>query len=581
MKVRIVICVIAALLVFSGASPWEGAASVAPEGELPATGRYVATNSFPANTIVDITNIENNRSTRVIVANSLNSPGLLAIVSREAAELIGMRPGLVYRIRMLQPSDPIAYLRFTEGLSANIPDYDSGNVLTEEDLLDELYRNDPYRPPSGDNSTAQANGTRGPSYTLEEEWRDGRRIIDLPGYVEYPPVRVPETTQVPVDQTPVTPVQVPDQRPVEPPVETPRITEQPLHETNKDVPEYITEVPRSEAYKDIPGYISEVPRSEVDKDVSSYISEVPRSEVDKDVSGYISEVPRDEVNKNVADYLVEVLRNEADKDVADYLTEVLRIEADKDLADYLTEVMRNETDKDLAGYLAEVLRNEANKDIADYFVEILRNEANKDAADYLAEVLRNEADKDLAGYLAEVLKNEANKDVADYLAEVLRNEADKDVAEYLAEILRNEADKDPSVYTHEPNGQVTQPPAPGGSEYALVPAQERPPQIPDTPPAARPAVPVTPVVPEASFSIPRIYALDRGSYYVQLAAVDTPESVEAAVRHIDRSFQPKVFKDGDNWYRILLGPMNQGESAAVLQRFKSIGYRDAFVRRGS
>jgi len=68
---------------------------------------------------------------------------------------------------------------------------------------------------------------------------------------------------------------------------------------------------------------------------------------------------------------------------------------------------------------------------------------------------------------------------------------------------------------------------------------------------------------------------------VQLAAVDTPESVEAAVRHIDRSFQPKVFKDGDNWYRILLGPMNQGESAAVLQRFKSIGYRDAFVRRGS
>jgi hypothetical protein len=49
MKVRIFICVIAALLVFSGASPWEGAAAVAPEGELPATGRYIATNSFPAN----------------------------------------------------------------------------------------------------------------------------------------------------------------------------------------------------------------------------------------------------------------------------------------------------------------------------------------------------------------------------------------------------------------------------------------------------------------------------------------------------------------------------------------------------
>ena len=596
MKVRIVICVIAALLMFSGSSPWEGAAAVAPEGELPAAGRYVATNSFPANTIVDITNIENNRSTRVIVAGSLNSPGLLAIVSREAAELIGMRPGSVIRIRMVQPSDPIAYLRFTEGLNADIPDYDSGNVLTEEDLLNEVYRNDPYRPPSSDSSTAQANGTRGPSYTLEEEWRDGRRIIDLPGYVEYPPARVPETPmQPPVQQPPVETPRVTEQPPVEtprvePPVETPRVTEQPRQETNKSVSEYVTEVPRSEADKDVSEYITEVPRNETDKDVPGYINEVPRNEADKDIPGYIGEVPRNEVNKNVADYLVEALRNEADKDVADHMTEILRSEADKDVPDYLTEILRNETDKDLAGYLAEVLRNEANKDVADYFVEILRYESNKDAADYLAEVLRNESGKDISDYLSEVLRNEANKDVADYLAEVLRNEADKDFADYLAEILRNEADKDPSVYTPPPNnGQQPPPPPPPGSGYGLVPTPERPPVygidlseiIPGTPPAARPAVPVTPAVTETAISIPPLSYLDRGWYYVQIASVDSLESVDNIVRQIDSRYEPKAYRDSNNRFCILLKPMNQGESAAVLQRFKSIGYRDAFVRRGS
>ena len=543
MKVRIVICVIAALLVFSGASPWEGAAVIAPEGELPAAGRFIATNSYPVNTIVDITNIENNRSTRAIVANSLNSPGLLAIVSREAAELLGMRPGSVIRIRMVQPSDPIAYLRFTEGANANIPDYDSGNVITEDDLLDDLYRNDPYRPPSGDNSTAQANGARGPSYTLEQEWRGRfRDITDLPG--SHPPLNVPNT-QPPVDPTPQPSV---DPTP-QPPVETPIVTEQ--------------------------------PRNDVDKSVYEYITNPPRGEVDKENTEYITNPPRGEVDKNVAGYLVDALRNEADKDVADYITEVLRNEADKDAADYLTEILRNETDKDLAGYLAEVLRNEANKEVADYLVEILRYEANKEAADYLAEVLRNEAYKDLADYLAEILRNEAYKNLSPYIAGNPPNGS-----------TAPPPDPGPGpVPTPDPEPGPVPTPGPNEQPLNIVSTTPRPPStvygidlmeiFPDTPAAARPAVPVTPAPPDAVFSIPRIYALDRGSYYVQLAALDSPESVETTVRQIDRNFQPKVFKDTDNRYRILLGPLNQGESAAVLQRFKSIGFRDAFVRRGS
>jgi len=67
---------------------------------------------------------------------------------------------------------------------------------------------------------------------------------------------------------------------------------------------------------------------------------------------------------------------------------------------------------------------------------------------------------------------------------------------------------------------------------------------------------------------------------VQVAALSA-DMVESILMQIDRSFAPVVFKGVDDVYRILIGPLNQGESAAILVRFKSIGYKDAFVRKGN
>jgi len=472
-KVMIFIYVIAVLLVFIGASPWEGAATVASDGELPATGRFVATNSFPVNTIVDITNIENNRSMRVIVANKLNSPGLLAVVSAEVAELIGMRVGSVARIRMVQPSDPIAYLRFTEGLDANIPEYYSGGTSSEEYLLNEVYGTETYRASDESSVAANEDGLRGPSYTLEPEW-SGRRIIDLPGYVEYSPFETQtETVQAPVEtQAEQPPIDETPQYIVQAPIQTVTVnpTEQELDEIIKDIDEKIDERPNEEVIKDLPEYMAESLREEIEKDVS----------------------------------------------------------------------------------------------------------------EYMAEVLREEAEKDISDYLAEVPSNEAEKEVEEKIDEELREEVAKDIPE------RTEVE------------QVTQAPPSEQPEFVLIPTDERPPEntiygidpadiIPGlatappvqetiiTPPAPPPAVPA---VTDSAFSIPTIYSLDYGKYYVQVAALDTHEQVEAVICRIDPRYDPKVFRDRDNKYRIVLGPLlNTGESAAVLQRFKSIGFSDAFVRR--
>ena len=131
MKTRVIFCTILCLILFTGASVWEGAVTVATGRELPATGCFVATNSFPKNTIVDITNLENGESVRAIVAAGLDIKGLLAIVSKEASEKIGLSSRTVGRIRMNQPVDPIAFSRFTNDSSDSI-NYDLEDIEGEE-----------------------------------------------------------------------------------------------------------------------------------------------------------------------------------------------------------------------------------------------------------------------------------------------------------------------------------------------------------------------------------------------------------------------------------------------------------------
>jgi hypothetical protein len=402
MKKGIIVCITAAFLLFSGASPWEGAAAAAPEGELPANGRYVATNSFPRNTEVDITNIETNKSTRAIVAGSLDSPGLLAVVSREAAELIGMRPGSISRIRMTQPSDPIAYLRFTEGLSSGIPDYDSGNVITKENYREE--REEIAARPSLPSANPDSRASRQPSsevpassappYYLEPEWGGSQRnIIDLPGYTA--------------------------------PGETPYIAS----------------------------------------------------------NGY-------------------------------------------------------------------------------------------DAPDETAEIYKEEE------YFPETAEAYEEEEYYPEIAEAYGEE------EYYPEITEAYEEKEEIV-------ELIEEPAQKAVEFVLVPTQKKPPEndiygidpasiipgISRAPAEPKPAVKTAPVEKDAVYTAP-IEKLDRGWYYVQIAVADSVESAESAVSNIDRNYKPFVYKDGERRYCVLLRPMNQGESAAALQRFKSIGYKDAFVRRG-
>lgn len=414
MRVRILFFVITTLILFNSSSPWEGAAAVAPEGELPANGFFVATNSFPRNTVVDITNIENGRSTRVIVANTINSPGLLAVVSREAAELIGMRPGSISRIRMISPSDPIAFQRFIEGLASDMPQFDSGNVIrTEEELLAEVYSDDTFSPfaaaPQNEPvppPLPQSHFT-GPSYIMEPEWGGSARLEI---------------------------------------VNVPRFNEQPVEPFNGHIHPFTEE----------PVYIAE-PEPIEEEPVYTQLEPAEEDPV------YIAVIPEEP-------------------------EELPPVETAEDFPCEETVIVQEDPQREERHVEFNIVRAE-------------------------------------------------------------------------------ERIPESGIYGIDPNDII---PSVAGVTTSLTP----------TPPTATERIHPA-IVDETRFSIPRINHLDHGQFYVQIATLPTAELVEDTVRRIDLNYNPVVFVGMDNLYRILIGPLNQGESAAILARFRSIGYRDAFVRRGA
>ncbi|MDR1858956.1 MAG: SPOR domain-containing protein [Treponema sp.] len=109
MRTKIIGIAVASALLLVGATNWDGVATLDPSGDLPGGGYSIATNAFPRNTVLDVTNLENNKTVRVFVVSGLGASGLLAILSRNTAEALEIHGNSVSRIRMVQPPDDIAY----------------------------------------------------------------------------------------------------------------------------------------------------------------------------------------------------------------------------------------------------------------------------------------------------------------------------------------------------------------------------------------------------------------------------------------------------------------------------------------
>ena len=135
-KLCIFACIIASLFLFIGASVWEGTAAVSED--LPETGLYIATNSFPINTVVDVINLENGKTSSLIVSSKLEICGFLALLSKDAGDAIDLPGRAVSRIRMIQSGDPLAFSHYT---GVRMPHVHDVPLPESQESIEEIYEN--------------------------------------------------------------------------------------------------------------------------------------------------------------------------------------------------------------------------------------------------------------------------------------------------------------------------------------------------------------------------------------------------------------------------------------------------------
>ena len=166
-----IVCV--SLIVFVNASVWEGAAAASSKGELPDSGLFIATNAFPVNTMVEVTNLDNGKTVRVMTSTHLDAPGLLAMLSKDASDSIGLPARALGRIRISQTDDPaVSFKLESEFSSSNDPDYNpalfvamNGIPVFEERVDDGLGN---HRTESGELIVDLPESARTPERTHEE-----------------------------------------------------------------------------------------------------------------------------------------------------------------------------------------------------------------------------------------------------------------------------------------------------------------------------------------------------------------------------------------------------------------------------
>jgi cell division septation protein DedD/rare lipoprotein A (peptidoglycan hydrolase) len=128
----LVILAMAAALMVVFAASWDGNAIMGSYGDFPASGYYAACNSFPRNSSVEVTNLENGRSVTVLVTRGLDSPGIFMMLSVDAANALGISSGRVVRVRAAEPKSALE-LRPSGSGRASDPDFNP-KLLAQDEL---------------------------------------------------------------------------------------------------------------------------------------------------------------------------------------------------------------------------------------------------------------------------------------------------------------------------------------------------------------------------------------------------------------------------------------------------------------
>ncbi len=556
------IAVIAAVFVMTTAflyadSFLEGNALIGSAQDFPTQGSFVATNAFPANSIVDVKVLSSGRSSRAIVVGRSSIPGVFMVLSPNTAESLAVQADSPVLVRVLPVSMP--------GMADSSP-------------LTDL----PYHPDPDVNPAARV-------YDPNSEYF---AITDLPSAAADPepeaetaePEAAPEPEPEPAEAGPPPAEAAPEPEPE--PAEAERPEPEPEREPEPEpepesepVEEPVEESEPTPALAERPESSLPRPTRRIDEQrlnlESAPVPEIestPRIELESDETPEAAAAPSGD-DSGAIRRPAEQYRRRPDPDERPIV--LSRIAPDETSSEYgelppagLPE--QAELDRGFARLYPDAQDVAADLPAAPLFDDERRITGHLHAPD-VPEDEDMEADRPPAEVETRVVLSEEPEEAEP--AEPEEAEPADDAPE-TTEQPAEPADEAPEEEPYIVNG---------GRSFRLEPAEPRAPEVPDPIDEPEPEPEPEPrVAARADEMLPIVDSLVSDRYYLQIGAFETPAGARAAVDNLGARYPRAVTRAGTETqtvYRVFVGPLNEDEKGSAQLWFRSRGYGDAFVRR--
>jgi hypothetical protein len=536
---------------------WEGGVSISPYGMLPRTGLYAASNAFPQDTKVKVTNTETGKSVEVRVVERLDDPHLFMLVSPEAGEALGIREDEVVRgtvstakekngmvtgdIAQERAFSPDPDRNPSAAVDGAAPVDDSEGLAVLEEYLEE----EGVEPGAEETAEARGEGAPGPE--------TGEPSPDVSGAVAVGPSAGAEAAEEAGEPG----------EPEEP--EAAGVGEAATEEESPEVSPHSPEAPKAASVNGEAGAAAG-PEADITRPELAAAT-VPEPDL-----------PEPDVQRGERPERVEVPDKGEEPAKGPFGSSVGPLFVQERDTSYSPQAPLPPEE------LGEREGPQASLAYADEY-PLSDTEVFAAAQPRLPESGLSRPE------LVKVSPEEDEFRVTRLHSPKIREEERAEEQEKVAE----EAPAEPR--TEEP-GAEDRDEEPGdipeGAELALRPAEERPPEAgPDKepeeaqeaertvkqPPRRREPAFDEDLAAEAKFTD----KLTSSSYYLQLAAYQELKSAKELASKLLPRYPVTIYTGkGETFpYKVMVGPLNEDESGAMLYSFTSRGYRDAFLRRGN
>lgn len=243
---------------------------------------------------------------------------------------------------------------------------------------------------------------------------------------------------------------------------------------------------------------------------------------------------------------------------------------------------------------------EAEKPEEEIFVEEEELEEETEDEEIIEESAEEEADtselveaEELSPVVEEIIEPEPLESITEVVEteelteEIEENEAEEETVEDEYEaIVLVPAESNPPVSEEETVEEVVESEE-EVEEVELVAESE--PEAAEEVAAVVPEEPVAVVEPEAEITVEDLYGkyivpslkdLKKSSYYIQIAVLKDIANIEEVITTYGNNYPITIVPlSSGAAYQLMIGPLSMDEYKVVLERFKSYGYKDAFLRK--